>query len=76
MTITKDMLVTEIIEKDPDTAEILMQLGMHCIGCMAASGESLEAAMYVHGYAPEDVDNAVTMINEYLARKYAEPAQA
>ena len=74
MEITKDMLITEILEKDQSIAEILMKLGMHCIGCMAASGESLERAMYVHGFAPEDVDQTVEMLNAFLANKKAEKA--
>ena len=74
MTITKDMLVTDILAQDERIAPILMQMGMHCIGCMAASGESLENAMYVHGYATEDVDKVVTMLNELLAQKQAAKA--
>lgn len=67
--ITKDMLIPEILAQDEEIAGILMQLGMHCIGCMAASGESLEAAMYVHGFGPEDVESAVKMINEFIDNK-------
>ena len=58
MAITKDMLITDILDQDMEIAQILMQKGMHCIGCMAASGESLEQAMYVHGFTPEDVIKA------------------
>ena len=75
MDITKDMLITDILEKDPAIADILMRLGMHCIGCMAASGESLEQAMAVHGFAPEDVDQTVEMLNAYLANQKAAKAQ-
>ena len=69
MAITKDMLITDILEQDVEIASILMQKGMHCIGCMAASGESLEQAMYVHGFTPEDVDTTVAEVNEFLAAK-------
>lgn len=69
MEITKDMLVTEILEKDMEIAGILMQMGMHCIGCIAASGESLEQAMYVHGFTPEDVDKTVEDLNLFLKNK-------
>lgn len=69
MEITKDMLVTEILEKDMEIAGMLMQMGMHCIGCIAASGESLEQAMYVHGFTPEDVDKTVEDLNLFLKNK-------
>ncbi|MBR6960230.1 MAG: DUF1858 domain-containing protein [Clostridiales bacterium] len=58
-----------MLEQDVEIASILMQKGMHCIGCMAASGESLEQAMYVHGFTPEDVDTAVAEVNEFLSAK-------
>lgn len=75
--ITKDMLITDILTQDEEIAGILMQLGMHCIGCMAASGESLEDAMSVHGFGPEDVDSAVKMINEFInSKKEKAEAQA
>ena len=69
MSVTKDMIVTDILAQDESIASRLMQMGMHCIGCMAAGGESLEDAMYVHGYSPEDVDKCVEMINDYLREK-------
>ncbi len=69
MAITKDMLITDILDQDMEIAQILMQKGMHCIGCMAASGESLEQAMYVHGFTPEDVDGTVAELNEFIAAK-------
>ena len=66
-TITKDMTVMEIVNMDPYMSNILMGMGMHCISCVAASGESLEEALYVHGYAPEDVDGVVAQLNEFVA---------
>lgn len=64
--INKDMLINDIIDIDPGNAAILMAAGMHCIGCMAASGESLEEAAAVHGL---DADELVNDINEYLEKK-------
>lgn len=75
MAITKDMLITDILDQDMEIAQILMQKGMHCIGCMAASGESLEQAMAVHGFAPEDVDQTVEMLNAYLVNQKASKAE-
>ena len=66
MEVTKDMLIGEILKKDHTIAAILMESGMHCVGCPASQGESLEEAAMVHGM---DCDELVTKINEYLANK-------
>ena len=47
--ITKDMTIGEILRTNPDVAPILMNAGMHCLGCPSAQGESLEEAAMVHG---------------------------
>ena len=47
--ITKEMTIGEILRTTPDAAEILMEAGMHCLGCPSAQGESLEEAAMVHG---------------------------
>ena len=47
--ITKEMTIGEILRKKPDVAPILMEAGMHCLGCPSAQGESLEEAAMVHG---------------------------
>ena len=54
------------MRKDQTIAAILMASGMHCVGCPASQGESLEEAAMVHGM---DCDELVTKINEYLANK-------
>lgn len=51
--ITKDMTIGEILRQAPEAAPILMEAGMHCLGCPSAQGESLEEAAMVHGM---DVD--------------------
>ena len=53
--ITKDMLIFEILEIKPEAIEILTEAGMHCIGCPASAGESLEEACAVHGIDVEEV---------------------
>ncbi|MBQ9135556.1 MAG: DUF1858 domain-containing protein [Lachnospiraceae bacterium] len=47
--ITKDMTIGEILRKAPEVAPILLESGMHCLGCPSAQGESLEEAAMVHG---------------------------
>ena len=53
--ITKDMLMGEILEKHPEAAEVLVQYGFHCIGCMISPYETLEAGAAVHGVPLESV---------------------
>ena len=47
--ITKEMTIGEILRTNPDVAPVLMEAGMHCLGCPSAQGESLEEAAMVHG---------------------------
>lgn len=66
MKVTKDMIIMDVLKMDMGTAKFFMEIGMHCLGCPSASGESLEAACQVHG---ADVDKLVNDINAYLAEK-------
>jgi len=49
MEITKDMTIGEILIKAPQVAPLLLEAGMHCLGCPSAQAESLEEAAMVHG---------------------------
>lgn len=66
--VSKDMRIGEMLQIDPGIAAILMASGMHCIGCPASQGESLEEAALVHGLS---VDTLITNVNDYLAKKGA-----
>ena len=66
VTVTKDMTIGEILNIDIAIAPILMQAGMHCIGCPSAQGESLEEAAMVHGLDAQVLED---QINDYLAAK-------
>lgn len=59
--ITKEMTIGEILRTNPDVAAVLMEAGMHCLGCPSAQGESLEEAAMVHGI---DVDVLMKTIEE------------
>ena len=66
MTIDKSMLIGQLLQVDDLIAPTLMRAGMHCLGCPASQGESLEEACMVHGI---DCDTLVSQINEILAGK-------
>ncbi|MEG0013220.1 MAG: DUF1858 domain-containing protein [Cellulosilyticaceae bacterium] len=62
--ITKDMIIGQILQVDKGVIPILMNSGMHCLGCPSSQMESIEDACAVHGM---DVDALVKEINDYLA---------
>ena len=66
MQVTKDMTIGELLMMDRSAGAILMQNGMHCVGCPSAAGETLEEASMVHGM---DIDKLLSYINAYLASK-------
>ncbi len=64
--ITKDTIIGEILDMDQSTAPFFLEMGMHCLGCPSARGETLEQACAVHGVDPEEL---VNKINEHLSSK-------
>ena len=65
MEVKKEMAIREVLMMNPGTARILMEFGMHCLGCPHATAESLEDACAVHGI---NVDELVHQLNEFLAQ--------
>lgn len=57
--ITADMTIGEILRTNPDVAPILLEAGMHCLGCPASQGESLAEAAVVHGIDINDLMAAI-----------------
>lgn len=64
MEITKETTMGEMLEYNKGIAYVLMQSGMHCVGCPSSIHESLEEACMVHGL---DADTVLKSIQEYLA---------
>ena len=65
MEITRESIIGDILDFDPTTAIYFLEIGMHCLGCPSARGESIEMACAVHG---TDADELVAKINAYLAK--------
>ena len=59
--ITKDTLIMDCLKINHDSAEILQAVGMHCLGCAMAHGETIEQAVFVHG---NDLDSLLEKLNE------------
>ena len=64
--VTKKTLIGEALSIDEEIAPILMGIGMHCLGCPSARGESVADACAVHGV---DADEMIKKINQYLANQ-------
>ena len=66
--VTGETLIGEIVSEHPEATDVLLSIGMHCLGCPASQMESLEEAAMVHGYSPEIVVRAV---NEAIEKNKA-----
>lgn len=63
MKITKDMCIGDVLDMDTGCAKYFFEIGMHCLGCPASRGETIEQACEVHG---TDCDELVAKLNAYF----------
>ena len=63
MEITKNSIICDVLDQHPETAGLFLSIGMHCLGCPASRGETIEEACMVHG---ADADALVKTLNEAL----------
>ena len=68
MNFTKDTLIGDVLDRCPEAAPLFLEIGMHCLGCPASRGESIEEACAVHGV---DCDELIAKLNEHLGAKKA-----
>ncbi|MBQ4043307.1 MAG: DUF1858 domain-containing protein [Clostridia bacterium] len=66
MVVTKESIIGDVLDYDIETAKFFFEIGMHCLGCPASRGESIEDACAVHN---TDADELVKKLNEYIASK-------
>ena len=66
MEITRETVIGDIVDFDPETAEVFMDCGMHCIDCPISRMESIEEACEVHGV---DADELVEKLNALIKNK-------
>ncbi len=65
MQVTKNSIIGDVLDMAPEKAQFFFEIGMHCLGCPSARGESIEDACAVHG---TDADELVAKINAFLAK--------
>ena len=63
MKVTKDSIIGDVLDFAPATAQFFFEIGMHCLGCPSARGESIADASMVHG---TDADELIAKINAFL----------
>ena len=61
--ITRDTIIADILNIAPESAPLFLSIGMHCLGCAMANGETLGEACEVHGV---DYDEFVEQLNEFV----------
>ena len=66
MKVTKDSLSGDVLDYDVETAQFFLEIGMHCLGCPSARGESIAQACAVHG---TDADALVKKLNDFIGAK-------
>ena len=66
MIITKESIIGDVLDAAPETAQFFFEIGMHCLGCPSARGESIADACMVHG---TDADALVKKLNDFMATK-------
>ena len=66
MKVTLETIIGDIIDFDPDTADIFLECGMHCFSCPVSRMENVEEACIVHGV---DADELVGKLNTYFESK-------
>ncbi len=66
MKVTKESLIGDVLDYDVETAQFFLEIGMHCLGCPSARGESIEQACAVHG---TDADALVKKLNDFIGAK-------
>lgn len=65
--VSKTMTIGEVVQKYPDSVEIMLSHGLHCVGCHVASWETLEEGCRSHGMNDDLIDALVKEINEKIS---------
>ncbi len=73
--ITKGMTLGEVVQKYPQAAFVMMQYGLHCIGCHVSAWETVEQGAMGHGLSPKQVDEMVAQMNK-VAKERSKPQKA
>lgn len=66
MLVKKEMLLAEVVERWPETIQVIMDYGLHCVGCYVSSAESIEDGCKVHGMSDIEVGHFLRDLNKVV----------
>ncbi len=70
--VTKEMLLGEVVAKHPKAAFVMLQYGLHCIGCHVSYYETIEQGCLGHGMPPHVMEEMLEDVNAFIAEEEAE----
>ncbi len=73
MKVTKDSVIGDVLKEHPNVAVIMIEQGLHCVGCSAKASETIESGCKVHGFSDEDISELVDKINSFIKRQESLP---
>ena len=62
--VTKDILMSDLVFAHPEAVEVLMDYGLHCVGCAANSFDTVEMGTKIHGMSDEEINEMMVKVNE------------
>ena len=71
--VTSDMTIGDVVSKYPDSAQVMISYGLHCIGCHVNIYETIEQGALGHGMSKQDVDNMIKEINSNVKESKINP---
>lgn len=67
--ITKTTLINDLLEKNPEAAEILMAYGLHCVNCHFSDLDTMEDGAAMHGISDEEMQLMIKDVNKVLEKR-------
>ncbi len=67
--LSKKMTFAELLKEIPESAEVLMEAGMHCFGCPMSQMESIEEGAMAHGFSKKEIDELIKKIEKVGGKK-------
>jgi len=64
--VTRETILGEIANKYPDSAKIMLEYGLHCVGCFANQFDTVEQGAMIHGLSDEELDEMIFRVNESI----------
>jgi hybrid cluster-associated redox disulfide protein len=64
--VTKDSNIAEVVYKHPESVEVFMDYGLHCVGCSASAYDTIESGAKIHGLSDKDIGEMIERLNEVI----------